>query len=60
MTNPGYLGSKFSDTAKLSDIWVPFEENGDYGFCNAIRAVLKGKELKQDVISGIQKKISMN
>lgn len=46
---------KYSDTAKLSDIWIPFEENGDYGFCNAIRAVLKGKKLKEDVISGIPK-----
>lgn len=46
---------KYSDTAKMSDIWVGFEENGDYEFVNAIRAVLKGKELKKDVISGIPK-----
>jgi formylmethanofuran dehydrogenase subunit B len=47
---------KFSDTAKLSNIWIPFEENGDYEFVNAIRAVLKGKKLKKDVIAGIPKK----
>ena len=46
---------KFSDTAKLSDIWIPFEENGDYEFVNAIRAALKGKKLKKDVIAGIPK-----
>ena len=46
---------KFSDTAKLSDTWIPFEENGDYEFVNAIRAVLKGKKLKKDVIAGIPK-----
>lgn len=49
------MDPKYSDTAKMSDIWVGFEQNGDYGFYNAIRAVLKGKELKQDVISGIPK-----
>ena len=43
------------DTAKLSDIWMPFEENGDYEFVNAIRAVLKGKKLQKDVILGIPK-----
>ncbi len=49
------MDPKYSDTAKMSDIWVGFDQNGDYGFYNAIRAVLKGKELQQDVISGIAK-----
>ena len=49
------MDPKDADTAKMSDIWVGFEQNGDYGFYNAIRAVLKGKELKQDIISGIPK-----
>ncbi len=53
--NSCHMDPKYSDTAKMSDIWVGFEENGDYGFYNAIRAVLKGKELKKDVISGIPK-----
>ena len=49
------MDPKYSDTAKMSDIWVGFEQNGDYEFYNAIRAVLKGKKLKKDVISGIPK-----
>jgi formylmethanofuran dehydrogenase subunit B len=49
------MDPKYSDTAKMSDVWVGFEQNGDYEFYNAIRAVLKGKELKKDVISGIPK-----
>lgn len=49
------LDPKYSDTAKMSDIWVGFEQNGDYEFYNAIRAVLKGKKLKKDIISGIPK-----
>lgn len=49
------LDPKYSDTAKMSDIWVGFEQNGDYEFYNAIRAVLKGKKLKKDFISGIPK-----
>ncbi len=49
------LDPKYSDTAKMSDIWVGFEQNGDYEFYNAIRAVLKGKKLKKDYISGIPK-----
>jgi formylmethanofuran dehydrogenase subunit B len=49
------MDPKYSDTAKMSDIWVGFEQNGDYEFYNAIRAVLKGKELKKDVIAGIPK-----
>jgi len=49
------LDPKYSDTAKMSDIWVGFEQNGDYEFYNAIRAVLKGKKLKKDLISGIPK-----
>ena len=49
------MDPKFSDTAKCSDKWIGFEQNGDYGFYNAIRAVLRGKELYQDVISGIPK-----
>lgn len=44
---------KYSDTAKMSDTWIPFEENGDYEFVNAIRTVLKGKKLKKEVIAGI-------
>jgi formylmethanofuran dehydrogenase subunit B len=46
---------KFSDTAKLSDIWVDFDENGDYEFVNAIRAILKGKKIKKDTVAGIPK-----
>ena len=49
------MDPKYSDTAKMSDVWIGFEQNGDYEFYNAIRAVLKGKELKKDVISGIPK-----
>lgn len=49
------MDPKYSDTAKNSDIWVGFEQNGDYGYYNAIRAALKGKELQQDEISGIPK-----
>lgn len=49
------MDPKYSDTAKMSDIWVGFEQNGDYEFYNAIRAVLKGKELKKDIICGIPK-----
>jgi formylmethanofuran dehydrogenase subunit B len=49
------MDPKYSDTAKMSDIWIGFETNGDYEFYNAIRAVLKGKKLKKDVISGIPK-----
>ena len=49
------MDPKYSDTAKMSDVWVGFEQNGDYEFYNAIRAVLKGKKLKKDVISGIPK-----
>ena len=49
------MDPRYSDTAKMSDIWVGFEENGDYEFYNAIRAVLKGKKLHSDIISGIPK-----
>ena len=49
------MDPNYTDTAKMSDIWVGFEQNGDYEFYNAMRAVLKGKELKKDVISGIPK-----
>jgi formylmethanofuran dehydrogenase subunit B len=49
------MDPRYSDTAKMSDIWVGFEQNGDYEFYNAIRAILKGKELKKDVIAGIPK-----
>ena len=49
------MDPKFSDTAKISDKWIGFEQNGDYGFYNAIRAVLRGKEIYQDTISGIPK-----
>jgi formylmethanofuran dehydrogenase subunit B len=49
------LDPKYSDTAKMSDIWVGLEQNGDYEFYNAIRAVLKGKKLKKDFIAGIPK-----
>ena len=49
------MDPRYSDTAKMSDIWVGFEHNGDYEFYNAIRAVLKGKELTKDVIAGIPK-----
>jgi formylmethanofuran dehydrogenase subunit B len=49
------LDPKYSDTAKMSDIWVGFEQNGDYEFYNAIRAVLKGKKLQKEFISGIPK-----
>ena len=30
------MDPKFSDTAKCSDKWIGFEQNGDYGFYNAI------------------------
>jgi formylmethanofuran dehydrogenase subunit B len=49
------MDPKYTDTAKMSDKWVGFDMNGDYEFYNAIRAVLKGKKLKSDVISGIPK-----
>ena len=49
------MDPKYSDTAKMSDIWVGFDQNGDYGFYNAIRAALKGKEIDQDFVSGIPK-----
>lgn len=49
------LDPKYSDTAKMSDIWVGLEQNGDYEFYNAIRAVLKGKKLNKDFIAGIPK-----
>lgn len=49
------MDPKYSDTAKMSDIWIGFEQNGDYGFYNAIRAALRGKEIDQDYVSGIPK-----
>ncbi len=49
------MDPKYSDTAKMSDIWIGFEQNGDYGFYNAIRAALRGKEIDQDFVSGIPK-----
>jgi formylmethanofuran dehydrogenase subunit B len=49
------MDPKYSDTAKMSDIWVGFDQNGDYGFYNAIRAAVKGKEIVQDYVSGIPK-----
>lgn len=49
------MDPRYTDTAKMSDIWVGFEQNGDYEFYNAMRAVLRGKKLKKDVISGIPK-----
>jgi len=49
------MDPRYSDTAKMSDIWVGFEQNGDYGFYNAIRAALRGKEIDQDYVSGIPK-----
>ena len=49
------MDPRYTDTAKMSDIWVAFEQNGDYEFYTAMRAVLKGKKLKKDVISGIPK-----
>ena len=47
------MDPKFSDTAKCSDKWIGFEQNGDYGFYNALRAVLKGKKLQSESVSGI-------
>ena len=47
------MDPKFSDTAKMSDKWIGFEQNGDYGFYNALRAVLKGKKLQSESVSGI-------
>lgn len=47
------MDPKYSDTAKVSDMWIGFEQNGDYEFYNAIRAILKGKKLKKDIICGI-------
>jgi formylmethanofuran dehydrogenase subunit B len=49
------MDPRYTDTAKMSDIWIGFEQNGDYEFYNAMRAVLKGKKLKKDIISGIPK-----
>jgi len=34
-------------------MWIGFEQNGDYGFYNAIRAVIKGKKLQSESVSGI-------
>ncbi|MDR0911382.1 MAG: formylmethanofuran dehydrogenase subunit B, partial [Methanobrevibacter sp.] len=49
------MDPRYTDTAKMSDMWVGFEQNGDYEFYNAMRAVLRGKKLQKDVISGIPK-----
>jgi formylmethanofuran dehydrogenase subunit B len=49
------IDPRYSDTAKMSDLWVGLEQGGDYELYNAIRAVLKGKELKKDIIAGIPK-----
>jgi len=49
------MDPRYTNTAKMSDIWIGFEQNGDYEFYTALRSVLKGKELKTDVVSGIPK-----
>ncbi|MCL2156569.1 MAG: formylmethanofuran dehydrogenase subunit B [Methanobrevibacter sp.] len=47
------MDPRYTDTAKMSDIWVGFNPNGDYEFYTALRAVLRGKKLKEDKVSGI-------
>ncbi|BDZ70294.1 hypothetical protein GCM10025861_08110 [Methanobacterium petrolearium] len=54
------MDPKYSDTAKMSDIWIGFEQNGDYGFYNAIRAALKGKKLIRTMFRVYPKKTSWN
>ncbi|BDZ67461.1 hypothetical protein GCM10025860_09090 [Methanobacterium ferruginis] len=54
------MDPKYSDTAKMSDIWIGFEQNGDYGFYNAIRAALKGKKLIRTMFLAYLKKTSWN
>jgi len=48
------MDPRYTDTAKMSDIWVGFEPNSDYEFYTAIRSALKGKKITKDV-GGIPK-----
>ncbi len=40
---------KFTNTAKVSDDWIQFNMNEDYSFFNALRAVLKGQKIEDEV-----------
>lgn len=44
-----------TDSAKIADLFVQVKPNGDYELISAIRAALRGVELKQDEIAGVPK-----
>jgi len=43
-----------TDTAKLADQFIQIAPNGDYELMCALRMAVRGDELEQDVISGVQ------
>ncbi|MHA1556338.1 MAG: formylmethanofuran dehydrogenase subunit B [Candidatus Heimdallarchaeota archaeon] len=44
---------RFTETAKLANHFIQIEPDGDFEFISALRAILRGRELKEKVISGI-------
>lgn len=47
---------RYSDTAKVADKFIQVELSKDYDLFQALRAVLNGLELEQEVIAGVKKK----
>lgn len=49
------MDPKYTNTAKVSDEWIQFNINEDYLLFNAIRSVLNGNKLTEDVVAGVSK-----
>lgn len=44
---------RFTETAKLANHFIQIEPDGDFEFISALRAILRGREVREKVISGI-------
>lgn len=42
-----------TDTARMADLFIQIEPNGDYELLSALRMAVKGEELEQQVIAGV-------
>lgn len=42
-----------TDTAKLADLYIQVEPNGDYELLSALRAAVRGEEIEQEDVAGV-------
>ncbi len=44
---------RFTETAKLANHFIQIEPDGDFEFISALRAILRGREITENVVAGI-------